>query len=83
MSGTIIKKNKDKFKSSANAILDKFLRDIIALKIISLAQTREIMARENGATNYNNHHSAVHNTIDISKLVQLLVKDCVFEKRLG
>lgn len=80
---TIIKKNKDKVRSSANAILDKFLREIVMLNIISFAKTREIMARKSGVTNHDNHYSAVNNTVNISKLVQLLVEDGIFEKRLG
>ena len=41
------------------------------------------MAKKSGATNYGNHHSTVNNTIDISKLVQLLVEDGIFEEQLG
>ena len=74
---TIIKKNKDKVRP---LISDRFLREIVALNIISLAKTREVMARKSGATNYGNHHSTVNNILDILKLVQLLVKDGVFEK---
>lgn len=43
---TIIKKNKDKIRLSANTILDKFLKEIIALNIISLAKTKEVMVRK-------------------------------------
>ena len=77
---TIIKENKDKVKPLANATSDEFLRETVALNIIS---PREVMARESGAINHGNHHSAVNNTIDISKLVQLLVEDGVFEEQLG
>ena len=80
---TIIKENKDKVKPSVNATSDEFLRKTVALNIISLAKTREVMARESGATNHGNHHSAVNNTVDVSKLVQLLVEDGVFEEQLG
>ena len=41
------------------------------------------MARKSGAINHGNHHSAVNNIVDVSKLVQLLVKDGVFEEQLG
>ena len=41
------------------------------------------MARKSGATNYGNHHSAINNIVDISKLVQLLVKDGIFKEQLG
>lgn len=80
---TIIKKNKDKVRPSENTTSDKFLREIVALNILSLAKTREIMIRESGAINHGNHHSVVNNTIDVSKLVQLLVEDGVFEEQLG
>ena len=55
-SKTIIKENKDKFRPSANAILDKFLRETIALNIISLTKTKEVMARKSSTTNHDNHH---------------------------
>ena len=41
------------------------------------------MGRKSGAINHGNYHSAVNNTIDVSKLVQLLVEDGVFEEQLG
>ena len=66
---TIIKEYKNKVRPSANATLDEFLRETVALNIISLAQTREVMAKESGTTNYGNHHLAVNNTVDVSKLV--------------
>lgn len=80
---TIIKENKDKVKSSANAISDEFLKETVVLNIISLAKTREVMARKSGATNHGNYHSTVNNIVDVSKLVQLLVEDDVFEKQLS
>ena len=80
---TIIKKNKDQLKPSANATSGKFLKETIALNIISLAKTREIISRERGITNYGNHYSAINNIVDISKLVQLLVEDGIFEEQLG
>lgn len=79
---TIIKGNKDKVRLSANTTSDKFLRETIALNIIPLAKTREVMAKESGITNHGNHHSAINNTIDISQLVQLLIEDGVCEEQL-
>lgn len=64
----IIKK-KNKFKLSANAILNKFFKEAVIFNIISLAKIREFMARVNSTTYYNNHHSVVNNIINISKLV--------------
>lgn len=80
---TIIKKNKDKVRPSANAILHEFLKEIVALNIISLTKTRKVMNRENGAVNHGNYYSAINNTIHISKLFQLLVEDGMFEEYLG
>lgn len=56
------------------------MRETVVLNIISLAITREVIARKNGATNYGNHCSAVNNTVDVLKLVQLLVKDGIFKE---
>ena len=80
---TIIKKNKDKVRLLANATSGEFLRETIVLNSISFAKTREVMARKSGATNHNNHHLAGNNTVDVLKLVQLLVEDGVFEEQLG
>lgn len=79
---TIIKENKNKVRSSANSILDKFLRKIVMFNIILLAKTRKIMAKKSDATNHSNYYLIVNNIVDISKLVQLLIKDGVFEKQL-
>ena len=80
---TIIKKTKDKVKPSVNATSDKFLRETVALNIISITKTRGVMAKKSDATNHGNHHLAVNDTIDISKLVQLLVEDGIFKKQFG
>lgn len=41
------------------------------------------MTRKSGTTNYDNHHSVINNKVDISKFVQLLIKDDVFEEQLS
>ena len=68
-SETIIKENKDKVKPSVNATSNEFLRETIALNIISLAKIKEIIAKKSGTTNHDNHHSMINNTVDVSKLV--------------
>ena len=78
-SKTIIKENMNKVKQSANAILDKFLGKTIALNIISYAIITEVMTRKSGATHYCNYYSVINNTIDFSKLIQLLVENNVFD----
>lgn len=80
---TIIKENKNIVKLLANTILDEFLREIVVLNIISLTKTKEVMVKKSDATNYGNYHSAINNTINILKLVQLLVNDSVFEEQLS
>lgn len=59
------------------------MRKIVVLNIILLTKTKEVIVRKSGIINYGNYHSAINNIIDISKLVQLLVKNSVFEKQLG
>lgn len=66
---TIIKKNRDKVRPSANITLDKFLRKTVISNIISLTKTKDIKPKKSSATNYGNHHLAVNNTVDVSKLV--------------
>lgn len=80
---TIIKKNKNKVKLSANATLEKFLRETNMLNIVSLAKTKKVIDKKSGVINHSNYHSIVNNTIDISKLVQLLVENGVFEKQFS
>ena len=77
---TIIKKSKDQVRLLANVISDKFLRETVILNIISLTKTKKVMVRESGATNYGHYHLVINNIVDISKLVQLLVEDGVFEE---
>lgn len=64
---TIIKENKNKVKLSVNATLDKFSKEILTLNIILFAKTRKVMAKKGDATNYNNHHLVVNNTLDVLK----------------
>lgn len=42
----LLKKNKDKVKLSTNTISDKFSKKIVTLNIISLAETREVIAKK-------------------------------------
>lgn len=79
----IIKENKDKIRPSANAILDKFLRETVTLNIILFAKTRDVIVGKNSAINHSNYYLAVNNSVNISKLVQLLIKDSVFEEQQG
>lgn len=82
-SKTIIKENQNNIKSSANTISDYFLREIIVLNIILSAKIKKVMIRKSGTTNYDNHYLKMNNTINISKLVQLLIEDSVFKEQLS
>lgn len=79
---TIIKENKDKIKPSANTSLDEFYKEIVMLNIILLAKTGEIIAKKSDATNYDNPHLAINNTVDVLELVLLLVKNGIFKEQL-
>lgn len=80
---TIIKENKNKVKPLINVILNKFLKKIVMLNIILFTKTRKVIAKKSDTINQDNHYLAINNTINISKLVQLLVKNGIFKKQLG
>lgn len=80
---TIIKKNWNKVRLLTNTILDKFLKEIIILNIISFTKTRKIIAKKVYTTNYSNHYSAINNIIDILKLILLLAKNTAFKKQFS
>lgn len=78
----LLKKNKNKIKPLANTILDKFLKGTIALNIISFTKTRKIIVWKSSTSNYGNYSLVTNNTIDVSKSVQLLIKNIIFKKQL-
>lgn len=41
------------------------------------------MTKESSTTNHDNYHLAINNSINISKLIQLLIKDSIFEKQFS
>lgn len=55
----IILLNKEKVRPLENVKSDKFLREVVALNILSLWKCREAMLRTTGATLYGNRHSLV------------------------
>lgn len=77
----IINKNKNKVKLLANVTLAKFLKKIVMLNIISLAKSREVIVKESGVNNYDNHYLVINNIIDVLILVQLLVKESVLKEQ--
>lgn len=59
------------------------MRKIVVLNIISITKIKEFLVGKNNTINYGNHHLAINNIIDVSKLVKLLVKEIVFEEQFG
>lgn len=49
----------DKVISSANTTLNKFLKEIILLNIISLAKIRKVIVRKSDTTYYSNYQSII------------------------
>lgn len=66
---TIIKENKDKIRPLLNTTSNEFLREIVALNIISLIKIRKVIVRKSCSIHQDNYHLVVNNTVDISKLV--------------
>lgn len=80
---TIIMLNKEKVRPSANAKSDSFLREMVALNVMSLWKCKEVMARITGATSHENYYLLVSTFPDMSLLVKHLVEDAAFEEQLG
>ncbi len=79
----IILLNKEKVCPSANAKSDEFLRETMALNVLSLWSCKEVVLRATGATSYGNRHSLVAKLPDVSLLVKHMIDDSIFEKKLG
>ncbi len=69
---TIIKLNKEKVRPSANAKSDVFLRETIALNVMSLWKSKKMLARATGATRHGNRHSVVDSRSDVTLMVKLI-----------
>ena len=82
-SETIIKLNKEKLRPSANAKTDNFFRNTIAPNVLTLGQSKEIIATACGATDHGNCHSVVDTYHDVIFIVDQLVVGKVFEKHPG
>lgn len=65
----IIKKNKNIIRLLVNAILDKFLKNIIILNMILFAKIWEIIVKKKSTINHNNNYSTINNTIKILKFL--------------
>ena len=80
---TIIKLNKEKVRPSSNAKSDEFLRKTIALNVMSLWKSKEVLAQATGATRHGSRHSVVDTTVDVDFLVKLLLEINIFDMQPG
>lgn len=79
----IILLNKEKVQPSANTKLDEFLREMVALNVLSLCKCREAMSQTTGATSHGNRHSLVAKLPDVSLLIKHMTGDSIFQEKLG
>ncbi len=79
----IILLNKDKVCPSANAKSDEFLREIVALKVLSLWSCKEAISHTTSATSYDNCHSSISKLPDESLLVKHTTDDNIFDEKLA
>ena len=79
----IILLNKDKVRPSANAKSDEFLRETVALNVLSLWSCKEAVSRATGATSHGNRHSLVAKLPDVSLLVKHMTDNSIFDEKLG
>ncbi len=79
----IILLNKKKIRPSVNALSDEFLREIVAMNVISLWKCREAVSQTIGATSHGNHHSLAAKLPDILLLVKHMTEDSFFREQLG
>ncbi len=79
----IILLNKEKIRLSANATSDEFLREIVAMNVISLWKCREAVSHAMRATSHGNRHSVAAKLPDISLLVKHMTEDFLFCEQLG
>lgn len=79
----IILLNKEKVRPLANAKLDEFLREVVALNVLLLWKCREAVLRTTGATSHGNCHFLVAKLPDVSLLIKHMAGDSIFEEKLG
>lgn len=79
----IILLNKEKVRLSVNIKLDEFLREVVALNVLSLWKCRETMSCTTGTILYGNHHFLVAKLLDVSLLIKHIAGDLIFEEKFG
>ncbi len=79
----IILLNKEKVRPFANAKSDEFLRETVALNVLSLWACKEAVSRATGATSHGNCHSLVAKLPDVSLLVKHMTDNSIFDEKLG
>ncbi len=73
----------EKVRPSANAKSDVFLRETIALNVMSLWKSKEMLAQATGATRHGNCHSVVDSRSDVTFMVKLIGETNVFKIQPG
>lgn len=79
----IIKLNKEKVRPSVNAQSDIFLREIIALNVMSLWKSKEMLSQTIRATQHGNHYSVINSRSDVILMIKLIRKTDVFKIQPG
>ncbi len=79
----IILLNKEKICPSANITSDEFLREIVAMNVISLWKCQEAVSHATGAISHGNQHSLTAKLPDILLLVKHMTEDFLFREQLG
>lgn len=74
----IILLNKEKIYLSANAISNEFLREIIAMNVISLWKCQEAISRAIEVTSHDNCYSFAAKLSDILLLIKYIIEDSLF-----
>ncbi len=74
----IILLNKERIGLFANTSSDKFLRETVAMNVISLWKCQEAVSQTTGAISHGNCHSLAVKLSDVSLLVKHMTEDSLF-----
>lgn len=78
----IILLNKEKVQLLANAKLDTFLKEVVALNILLLWKCRKIILHIIGATLYSNRHSLIARLPNVSLFIKYIAGNLIFQEKL-
>lgn len=79
----IILLNKDKVCPSVNAKSDEFLRETVALNVLSLWLYKKAVSSATSATSHGNRHFLIAKLPDVSLLVKHMTDNFIFDEKLG